>query len=204
MLLSNKEILEAIQQGNIVISPFDERQLQTNSYDMRLGEHYYLGDSSMPFVDYGDPDSLRKYWGDLRRASQGIIEIPPCGIILAHTAEIAGGKNGYTTKMFTRSTCGRSGIDAVCGSSGVGDAGFINVWTLEIVNHLSVPMRLRPGMRICQIVFYYIGATLNEYQGKYGQDVWQPYDMLPKARKDWDFEVYSKGNDSSAVEVPGR
>ena len=37
MLLSDKRIVEEMETGNIVIEPFDERQLGTNSYDVRLG-----------------------------------------------------------------------------------------------------------------------------------------------------------------------
>ena len=38
MLLSDKRILEELEHGNILIEPFDLRQLGTNSYDCRLGE----------------------------------------------------------------------------------------------------------------------------------------------------------------------
>jgi dCTP deaminase len=41
MPLSDKEILAARERGDIVIEPFDERQLGTDSYDVRLGEFFY-------------------------------------------------------------------------------------------------------------------------------------------------------------------
>ncbi|HEY8745755.1 MAG TPA: hypothetical protein VIU62_21930, partial [Chloroflexota bacterium] len=43
------------------------------------------------------------------------------------------------------------------------------------------------GLRICQIKFEEVGATLREYHGKYGQGgAWTPLDMLPKLYADWD------------------
>ncbi|MDP3880881.1 MAG: hypothetical protein Q8Q32_01720, partial [bacterium] len=41
MLLSRPKILEHKKEGNIVISPFDKRKLNTASYDLTLGEWFY-------------------------------------------------------------------------------------------------------------------------------------------------------------------
>ena len=42
MLLSDKRIREEMENGNIIIEPFESRQLGTNSYDVRLGPYYYV------------------------------------------------------------------------------------------------------------------------------------------------------------------
>ncbi len=41
MALSNKRILRHIEKGNIVIEPFDQADLSTSSYDVRLGSWFY-------------------------------------------------------------------------------------------------------------------------------------------------------------------
>ncbi|MFQ5447236.1 MAG: dCTP deaminase, partial [Saprospiraceae bacterium] len=38
MILSDKKILEAIEQGDIVIEPYNRECLGTNSYDVHLGK----------------------------------------------------------------------------------------------------------------------------------------------------------------------
>ena len=38
MILSDKKILEAIEQGEIVIEPYSREFLGTNSYDVHLGK----------------------------------------------------------------------------------------------------------------------------------------------------------------------
>ncbi|HCF85002.1 MAG TPA: dCTP deaminase, partial [Ktedonobacter sp.] len=43
MLLSDKRIMEELAHGNLIIEPFDQRHLGTNSYDCRLGEWYFQG-----------------------------------------------------------------------------------------------------------------------------------------------------------------
>ena len=38
MILSDKRILEEMKKGTIVISPFNRKQLGSNSYDVHLGD----------------------------------------------------------------------------------------------------------------------------------------------------------------------
>ena len=64
-------------------------------------------------------------------------------------------------------------------TAGFGDIGYAGNWTMEI--HCVQPVRVYPGMEICQI--YYcspVGAITKEYHGKYqgatdavGSRLWQ-------------------------------
>ena len=64
MLLSDKRIVEELKSGNIIIEPFDERQLGTNSYDCRLGEWYFQGDMNIDVIHLDNPQDIRRYWGE--------------------------------------------------------------------------------------------------------------------------------------------
>jgi dCTP deaminase len=187
-MLSDKRIIEEMRNGNIVIEPFDERQLGTNSYDCRLGEWYFRGDYSVKSMRIDDPEHMKEYWGDPIDASKkddGLIFILPGTTILAHTQEIVGGHNGFLAEMRCRSSIARSGL-SVCRCSGVGDVGYIGRWTMEISNHTQACIWVPVGYRVCQMVFHHVGQTSKYYSGKYGQDSWTPFDMLPKPSKDWD------------------
>lgn len=187
MLLSDKRILEERDRGNIVIEPFDPRQLGTNSYDCRLGEWYFQPTKYLDLVDFTDEEQARSFWGEPIRGDDSIV-VKPGTTILAHTQEIIGARNGFTTQMHARSSIGRSGL-SVCKCAGVGDVGYIARWTMEISNHTTCTIIIPVGLRICQIKFDYVGETLKEYHGKYGQqDEWSPYDMLPRLYGDWDLE----------------
>jgi dCTP deaminase len=187
MLLSDKRIVEEIQAGNIVVDPFDQRQLGTNSYDCRLGSWYFQPTKYSEVVDFTNEDQALAFWGEPRRAEDQII-VKPQTTILAHTQEVVGARNGITTTMHARSSIGRSSL-SVCKCAGVGDVGYISRWTMEISNHSTCSIAIPVGLRICQIKFDFVGETLREYHGKYGQETeWTPYDMLPRLYRDWDLD----------------
>ncbi|MDQ6695246.1 MAG: dCTP deaminase [Chloroflexota bacterium] len=186
MLLSDKRISEEIEHGNIIIEPFEQRQLGTNSYDVRLGTYYFTPNHNMVEVNFTDEHDAQEFWLGPFYADDGVIRIRPGDTILAHTEEIVGGRNGFTTSMRSRSSIGRSCL-SVCKCAGVGDVGYISRWTMEITNHSHAIAVLPVGLRVAQILFYEVGETLHEYKGKYGswQD-WSPRDMLPKLYRDYD------------------
>jgi len=187
MLLSDKRIIEELESGNIVIQPFDQRQLGTNSYDCRLGRWYFQPTKYSEIIDFTNEDQALAFWGEPRRAQHEII-VKPQTTILAHTQEIVGARNGITTTMHARSSIGRSSL-SVCKCAGVGDVGYISRWTMEISNHSTCSIAIPVSLRICQIKFDFVGETLREYHGKYGQEAeWTPYDMLPRLYRDWDLD----------------
>ena len=218
MALSDKRILEEIKKGNLVIEPFNRKNLATSSYDVRLGE-WYFREQRQNFDVYNpyDKNQTDKVWGtkpqkaDLAKnvlkdfAFQGIkptdkiILISPGETILAHTEEFLGGKNEITTMMKARSSMGRNFIE-VCKCAGWGDVGYTNRWTMEITNNsrfYTIPLVV--GRRIAQIVFFEVGPLLTaDYTkvGKYQKTTdlnkmkkeWTPLSMLPKLYNDWEIK----------------
>ena len=188
MLLSDKRVVEELEAGNIVINPFDIRQLGTNSYDCRLGEWYFRPAITSELVDFTNEAQARRFWGEPQRSDSAIV-VEPGTTILAHTQEIVGSRAGITTTMHARSSIGRSSL-SVCKCAGAGDVGYVSHWTMEISNHSTCSISIPVGLRICQIKFDFVGETLKEYQGKYGQESqWTPYDMLPRLFRDWDIDT---------------
>ena len=186
MLLSDKRITEELERGNIIIEPFEPRQLGTNSYDVRLGAYYFIPNHNMVTVNFTEEEDAEAFWLGPYYAEDGLIKIRPGDTILAHTEEVVGGSNGFTTSMRSRSSIGRSCL-SVCKCAGVGDVGYISKWTMEISNHSHAMAILPVGLRVAQILFYQVGETLREYQGKYGSwKDWSPKDMLPKLYRDYD------------------
>ncbi len=200
-MLSNSEILENIQEGGIVIHPFDPRNLGTNSYDVTLGEFYYREQrvSCIKNVyDIYDEKEVNEVWGFPFKASgyylkpgNQYIMVEPGETILAHTNEFIGGRYNISTMMKARSSFGRNFIE-VCKCAGLGDVGYINRWTMEITNNsrfYSIP--LITGRRIAQIVFFKTGSTVGDdysTSGKYQntpdlatlEATWRPEMMLPR------------------------
>jgi dCTP deaminase len=195
MALSDRRILEEIEAGNIVIDPFNRRNLATSSYDVTLGKYFFREQPpkyNHSLYNIWSEDHVRHVWGadhpehavPAEEAFQkykfdwesgitkedSVIMLRPGETILAHTEEFIGGRNHITTMMKARSSMGRNFIE-VCKCAGWGDVGFINRWTMEITNnstHYLIPLVV--GRRIAQIVFFETGPILaNDYasSGKY-------------------------------------
>jgi dCTP deaminase len=194
-MLSNFHIKTYLSTGAIVIEPFHETQLGTNSYDVRLGNWYYLPNPDVQSVDFTQEYESKNFWLGPRYSNSRIM-VPAGETILAHTLEIIGARDGITTAMKARSSIGRSCL-SVCKCAGVGDVGFVNRWTMEITNHSKADIYLPVGLRVAQIEFHKVGQILKgtEYSGKYlshnGPLQWQPQDMLPRLYLDQDYQEYA-------------
>lgn len=194
MALSDKKILEAKKKGEIIIEPFNRRNLATSSYDVTLGEYYFREQIPDKYhnkiYNIWDKNHIDRVWGTqfhkamtAKEAFQNfnfefknmkptdkVILLEPGETILAHTNEYIGGKDHITTMMKARSSLGRSFIE-VCKCAGWGDVGYVNRWTMEITNNSkSYTIPLVVGRRIAQIIFFETGEIIgNDYNksGKY-------------------------------------
>lgn len=156
MILSGKEISKHLGE-KIKITPYNESQLNPNSYNLTL--HHEL-------LVY-DHDVL-----DMKRentASQ--IILPEEGMILQPGKLYLGRTIEYTeTDSFVpmlegRSSIGRLGL-FVHITAGFGDVGFSGFWTLEMF--CVQPIRIYPGVQICQIFYHSIEGDYDLYEsGKY-------------------------------------
>ncbi len=112
---------------------------------------------------------------------------------LGHTEEFVGSIKKFTTMMKSRSSSNRNGY-TLCDCAGLGDCFFFSRWAMEITNKLNVPIILKVGTRVAQIVFFTISESNNNYikNGKYQTtdnlklliDNWKPEDLLPKSYLD--------------------
>ena len=211
MALSDKRILEEMEKGNVVISPFTRYHLSTSSYDVTLGKFYYREQPPKPhhpFFNIFDKRDVDEAWGkffqaeklkDISKAptfqniepDKRVILIRPGETILAHTREFIGGRNIFTTMMKARSSLGRCHIE-VCKCAGWGDVGYINRWTMEITNNATHrTIVLVVGMRVAQIVFFETGPILNKDYSKKGK--YQTSSDLEKIKKEWTPEMMLPG-----------
>ena len=145
MILTDSEILRALEKGEIVIEPFDRVNLGTNSYDVHLG--------NILAVYEDDVLDAKKH----NKVNQ--IVIPQEGIILEPNRTYLGVTAEYTEThncvpfLEGKSSIGRLGID-IHATAGKGDVGFCNHWTLEISVHQ--PVKIYFGMPVGQHIYFEI------------------------------------------------
>ncbi len=160
MILSDRSIRELIAKGVLGIEPFEEELIQCSSVDLRLGSE---------FARYGDGAviDVRRGCGEVvYERVEDCIEIKPKEFLLATTVEYIKLPSHITAFVEGRSSLGRLGL--FIENAGWVDAGFEGQITLELYNANRVPIRLYPGMRICQLVFARLDRVPERvYRGKY-------------------------------------
>jgi dCTP deaminase len=156
MILTDKEILTQIDEGNIVIEPFNRAYLGTNSYDVHLGK--YLANYKDPIIDARKHNEI------------AVFEIPDEGFVLQPNTLYLGVTLEYTEShahvpfLEGKSSVGRLGID-IHATAGKGDVGFCNTWTLEI--SVTQQVRVYFGMPIGQLIYFEVkGEIENLYNQK--------------------------------------
>ncbi len=150
--------------------------LDPDSKELDLNGHRMYGARKADIVT--DAILAKKYGVDV---GDEVIIIPPGHVILAHTQEFIGGKHNITTMLKAKSTMGRCCM-SICKDAGMGDSGYFNRWTLEIENHALVPLILRVGQSVGQIIFFRTGNVSAPY---FSRGQYQKTDVLDELIKNW-------------------
>ena len=149
-----------METGELVCEPLTEDSIQPASIDCRLGTHYLLVENHQ--MDTIKMDEEIKY----REVESETITIPPQSFLLATTQEYVKVPDNVTAFVEGRSSIGRMGL--FIQNAGWVDPGFEGRITLELYNANSLPIQLKAGRRVCQLVFCKMDqAAMNPYRGKY-------------------------------------
>ncbi len=160
MILSNTDIREELNEGNLVVEPLDQDQIQPASIDLTLADDFvvYGGKGYKATLHPSDEDMIRKVGTEYSGVSS--MTVKPDQFVLASTQEEVALPNNVVGTVEGVSSMGRLGpiphtaghVDPGFGSSGAKDI------TLEIKNLNPHPVELEPGMRFCQIVLKYTNS----------------------------------------------
>ena len=151
MVLSGNEIKRRIG-GDILIDPFDELRLNPNSYNLSLHDELMVYEELI--LDMRKANRVRR----MRIPPEGIV-LQPNQLYLGRTAERTETHN-LVPMIEGRSSIGRLGL-FVHVTAGFGDVGFCGYWTLEMF--AVQPLRIYPGVSICQILYHDIAGEITEY-----------------------------------------
>ncbi len=160
MILTGSEIKKQVQLGRIHIFPFNEEDINPNSYNFRLGKTLKVYKS-----DILDPAKINEF-EEIEIPEEGFI-LEPNKLYLGHTIEEMG-SDFYVPTMQARSSVGRLGLYIYL-NSGLGDIGFKKQWTLEL--HSIHRLKVYPGMKVGQMLFWRTEGEIKLYDGKYKNSV---------------------------------
>lgn len=151
MVLSDRDIKAQIAAGRIVIEPLAGQDIQPASVDVRLGTNFRIfRNSSHAYIDptVPQPDLTE----EVRVEPGEAFILHPGQFALGTTQERIALPDDILGKLEGKSTLGRLGL-MIHSTAGYVDPGWDGELTLELSNVATLPIVLRPGMRIGQMSF---------------------------------------------------
>lgn len=156
MILSGNEIRTRLG-GDIIIEPFNEGQLNPNSYNVRLHKELLVYGTLGLDMKRENPTSR------LSIPDEGLV-LQPGRIYLGRTEEYTVTDN-LVPMLEGRSSIGRLGL-SIHSAAGFGDIGFRGHWTMILT--CVQPTRIYAGVQIGQIFYHTVeGQHDTGYSGKY-------------------------------------
>lgn len=204
-ILTKNEILKAIEKGELAFDPgLDQFQLQPVAVDIRVGFNFFIpkiwsfgenGRTGMN-IDHLDNEQKNEVLDSLHLKPGQTFELLPGEFILISTLEkISLKSGGLVSILYPRSSTTRRGISI---ESGVIDPHYEGSLMIPVFNLTRTQkIKIYPGERIAQIVFYKTESVLSEeeslthgvsrpkYQGVQGYQLdykFDPHDEINMVR----------------------
>jgi len=155
MILSDADILRRLEEGDLVVDPLDDPdlQIQPASVDLRLGREFLeFQHANIPCIHPNSEQEVEEYVDETRVEEGGEYILHPGDFVLGTTVERVGIPDDLIAHVEGRSSLGRLAI-VVHATAGLCDPGFSGKITLELSNLGTAPVALTPGMRISQLTF---------------------------------------------------
>jgi dCTP deaminase len=150
-VLSDGTIRRLVDEGQIVIAPWDPLMVQPASVDLKLGTSFRVfHNHRIQVIDLADPP--QGLTEPVEVAPDDLFVIHPNEFVLGRTEERVEMPPDLVARIEGKSSLGRLGL-IVHATAGFVDPGFKGTLTLEITNFNSVPIVLRPGLPIAQLSF---------------------------------------------------
>jgi dCTP deaminase len=149
VLLSDRDLKKALDEGRLALDPFDPAMVQPSSIDVRLDRYFRVFANHRythidPAQQQDDLTELVEPKGD-----EPFI-LHPGEFVLGSTLEVISLGDDLASRLEGKSSLGRLGL-LTHSTAGFIDPGFSGHVTLELSNVANLPIKLYPGMKIGQI-----------------------------------------------------
>ncbi|GAD52061.1 deoxycytidine triphosphate deaminase [Halarchaeum acidiphilum MH1-52-1] len=155
MILSDADLLDRLETGDLVVEPLDdpELQIQPASIDVRLGKRFLeFQHANIPCIHPTDEREVEDYVTETVVEADEEFILHPGDFVLGTTKERVEIPRDLVAHVDGRSSLGRLAI-VVHATAGLCDPGYRGQITLELSNLGTAPVALSPDMRISQLVF---------------------------------------------------
>jgi dCTP deaminase len=162
-VLSDGTIRRLVDEGRIVVKPWDPALVQPASVDLRLGDSFRVfHNHRAAAIDLREPPTNLTEEVAVEEGEPFVIH--PGEFVLGRTLEYVELPNDVVARIEGRSSLGRLGL-IVHATAGFVDPGFKGTLTLEIANLTRIPIKLYAGGPIAQLSFMALDAPAERPYG---------------------------------------
>ena len=182
MILSDKDIKNALAAGDISIDPFEEKYLQSASVDLHLDRHFLVYDTNQNFVI--DPKMpMEEMMDEVMIEEDKPFVLQPGEFALGMIYEKTGVSSRMVGRLEGKSSIGRMGL-LIHITAGFLDPGNSLKMTLELHNTANLPILLYYKMPIAQMAFEELSSPCEK---PYSKAIGSKYvgDMKPRPSQMW-------------------
>jgi dCTP deaminase len=169
MILSDRDIVAALEAGRIKIDPAPDlaSQLGSVSVDFRLGRTFMVFEHSRhSYIDPRQPHSIGEAMRTIEVDDEEPFIMQPGDFALASTIESLELPDDLLGRLEGRSSIARLGI-TVHSTAAVFEPGWTGTATMELSNLGRMAVALYPGMRICAFSFETVSSpVMTPYRSK--------------------------------------
>jgi len=176
MLLSDRDIVDAVKNDRLGIEPFEPELVQPSSIDVRLDRRFRVfNNQKYTHIDPAEQQDELTVAVEVRDDEPFVLH--PGEFVLASTLEVFTLPNDLAARLEGKSSLGRLGL-LTHSTAGFIDPGFSGHVTLELSNVANLPITLWPGMKIGQLCLFGLsspaehpygsGANFSRYQDQRG------------------------------------
>jgi dCTP deaminase len=176
VILSDRDIIKAIEEKRIEIDPFDPACVQPSSVDLHVDRYFRtFHNARYPYIDVKKPMDGLTELVDVKEEDPFILH--PGEFVLGSTLESVSLSNDLVARLEGKSSLGRLGL-LIHSTAGFVDAGWNGHLTLELSNVANLPITIYPNMKIGQVSFFAMSSPAenpygsnkvgSKYQGQRG------------------------------------
>jgi dCTP deaminase len=196
-VLSDRDIRAALEAGEIVIKPYDAKDLQPSSVDLHLDRRFRVfRNNRYAYIDVRNPQPDLTELLTIENDEPFVLH--PGEFVLGQTLEWTELPNDLVARLEGRSSLGRLGL-LIHSTAGYVDPGWKGHLTLELSNVANLPIALYYGMSIGQISYFKMSSPVERPYGS--KELGSKYQGQSEPTASAFHRDFSNGKDAAPAEA---